>query len=81
MNEPSSPSAQSPTLSLKYLQEIIHNRIIQKKKEMHPLHNKAYLESLWTGIETLHWVSSQILTLLRHNNQPHKGLEAHFYFS
>jgi len=66
MNESSSlsPSAQS-TLPLRYLQEIIHNRIIQKKREMHPSHNKAYLEGLWTEIETLQWVSVQILTLLR----------------
>jgi hypothetical protein len=32
---------------------------------MHPSHNKAYLEGLWTEIETLQWVSGQILTLLR----------------
>ena len=63
MNEPS-PSAQTK-LPLRYLQEIIHNRIIQKKTEMHPSHNKVYLESLWTEIETLQWVSAQILTLLQ----------------
>jgi hypothetical protein len=67
MNEPSlpSPSAQSSTLPLRYLQEILHNRIIQKKREMHPSHNKAYLESLWIEIETLQWVLTEILTLLR----------------
>jgi hypothetical protein len=59
-----SPSAQS-TLLLRSLQEIIHNRIIQKKREMHPSHNKVFLESLWTEIETLQWVLTQILTLLR----------------
>jgi hypothetical protein len=59
-----SPSAQS-TLLLRSLQEIIHNRIIQKKSEMHPSHNKAYLENLWTEIETLQWVLAEILTLLR----------------
>jgi hypothetical protein len=64
MNEPSSPSAQTK-LPLRYLQEIIHNRIIQKKREMYPSHNKAYLESLWTEIETLQWVLTQIATLLR----------------
>ena len=70
MNEaPSSPPAQATTLStLRSLQEIIHNRITQKKKEMHPSHNKAYLESLWTEIETLQWVSAQILTLLRQSS-------------
>jgi hypothetical protein len=66
MNESSlpSPSAQS-TLPLRSLQEIMHNRITQKKSEMHPSHNKAYLESLWTEIETLQWVLAEILTLLR----------------
>jgi hypothetical protein len=59
-----SPSAQS-TLLLRSLQEIIHNRIIQKKREMHPSHNKAYLESLWTEIETLQWVSAQSLSVRR----------------
>jgi hypothetical protein len=66
MNEPSpTSSAQSPTLPLRYLQEILQNRITQKKREMHPSHNKAYLESLWTEIETLQWVLAEILTLLR----------------
>jgi hypothetical protein len=67
MNEspPPSPSSISSTLpSLRLLQEIIHNRINQKR-DMHPSHNKAYLENLWTEIETLQWVSAQILTLLR----------------
>jgi hypothetical protein len=59
-----SPSAQS-TLPLRTLQEIIDNRIIQKKREMHPSHNKVYLENLWTEIETLQWVLTQILMLLQ----------------
>jgi hypothetical protein len=33
--------------------------------EMNSSHNKVYLESLLTEIETLQWVLSQILTLLR----------------
>ena len=64
MNEPSSPSAQTK-LPLRYLQEIIHNRIIQKKSEMHPSHNQAHLESLHTELETLRWVLTQILVLLQ----------------
>jgi hypothetical protein len=69
MNELSlpSPSAQS-TLPLRSLQEIIHNRIKQKKREMHPYHNKVYLKSLWIEIETLQWVLAQILTLLRQSS-------------
>jgi hypothetical protein len=51
-SSPPSRSAQS-TLPLRYLQEILHNRITQKKGEMHPAHNKAYVESLWSEIEML----------------------------
>jgi hypothetical protein len=67
MNEPSSPSsrAQSTTLPLISLQEILHNRIIQKKGEIHESHNRVYNDNLWTEIETLQWVLAQILTLLR----------------
>ena len=62
----SSPSSSpSSKLPLNSLQEIIHNRIMQKKREMHPSHNKVYLESLSTEIQTLQWVSAQILMLLR----------------
>ena len=60
MNE-SSPSS---ILPLRSLQEILHNRIKQKKGEMHDSHNKAYNDNLWTEIETLRWVLAQILMLL-----------------
>jgi hypothetical protein len=66
MNEPSSP--QSPTqstTSLRSLQEILHNRIIQKKGEIHESHNRVYNDNLWREIETLQWVLGQILTLRR----------------
>ena len=65
MNEPTSPSPAQSTTPVRSLQEILQNRIIQKKMEMHPSHNKVYLESLWAEIETLQWVLAQILTLLR----------------
>jgi hypothetical protein len=67
MNEPSStsPSAQSTTLALRSLQEILHNRIIQKKGEIHESHNRAYNERIWAEIETLQWVLAQILSLVR----------------
>jgi hypothetical protein len=68
MNEssPSSPSpSQSTTLPLRSLQEILHNRIIHKKGEMHESHNRVYNDRLWTEIETLQWVLAQILMLLR----------------
>jgi hypothetical protein len=61
----SSPSAQSTTLPLRSLQEILHNRITQKKGEIHESHNRVYNDNLWREIETLQWVLAQILTLLR----------------
>ncbi|HYX55899.1 MAG TPA: hypothetical protein VE818_07050 [Nitrososphaeraceae archaeon] len=61
----SESSSQSSTLPLRSLQEILHNRITQKKREIHPSHNKAYLQGVCTEIETLQWVLAQILTLLR----------------
>jgi hypothetical protein len=62
---PSTPSAQTTTLPLRSLQEILHNRIIQKKGEIHESHNRTYNERIWTEIETLQWVLAQILTLRR----------------
>jgi hypothetical protein len=50
---------------LKALQEILHNRIMQKKEEVHDSHSEAYTGSLSREIETLHWVLAQILTLKR----------------
>jgi hypothetical protein len=60
---PNKPS--SSTVPLRSLQEILQNRIKQKKGEMHKSHNIAYNDSLYTEIETIHWVLAQILTLLR----------------
>ena len=65
MNEPTSPSAAQSTLPLKTVEEILHNRMIQKKREIHPSHNTAYLESLRIEIETLQWILAEILTLLQ----------------
>jgi hypothetical protein len=63
MSESSSPAqSQSPLTSL---QEILHNRITQKKGEIHKSHNRVYNDNLWTEIETLQWVLAQILTLLQ----------------
>ena len=64
MNEPSSPppSAQSITLPLRSLQDNCIIESYRRKREMHPSHNKAYLENLWTEIEMLQWVFAQILT-------------------
>ena len=68
MNEPTPSSPAQSTLPLKTLEEILHNRIIQKKREIHPSHNKAYLESLRIEIETLQWILAEILTLLRQSS-------------
>jgi len=67
MNEPTSPQSptQSTTLLLRSLQEILHNRIIQKKGEIHESHNRVYNDNRWTEIETLQWVLAQILTRRR----------------
>ncbi|HKG40866.1 MAG TPA: hypothetical protein VKA98_01900 [Nitrososphaeraceae archaeon] len=67
MNEPTSSQSptQSTTLPLTSLQEILHNRIIQKKGEIHGSHNRVYNDNVWTEIETLQWVLAQILMLLR----------------
>jgi hypothetical protein len=59
MNESPLSPYQSTTTSLRYLQEILQNRIIQKKREIHPSHNKASLENLWTEIETSQWILSE----------------------
>ena len=63
MSESSSPAqSQSP---LRSLQEILHNRILQKKGEIHESHNRVYNDNIWREIETLQWVLAQILTLRR----------------
>ena len=44
---------------------LLDSLTIQKKGEIHESHNIAYNDSLWTDIETIHWVLAQIITLLR----------------
>jgi hypothetical protein len=56
---------QSPPPLLKTLEDILHNRIIQKKEEMHNSQNRSVTDSLWTEIETLQWVLSQSLSVRR----------------
>ena len=43
----------------------LHNRIKQKKREIHESHSEAYTSSLSREIDTLHWVLAQILALQR----------------
>ena len=67
MNESSGGGGAVPeqVSALKALQDILHNRIKQKKRQIHESHNLACNQNLWTEIETLHWVLAQILTLRR----------------
>jgi hypothetical protein len=76
-NEPSAAEQnKTPTESplpspLKILEDMLHNRIIQKKEEIHKTtQNIADTDRLWTEIETLRWVLSQshsISRRLRHD--------------
>jgi hypothetical protein len=61
-NESATASEES---ALKALQDILHNRIMQKNGEIHESHSEAYTGSLSREIETLHWVLAKILTLKR----------------
>jgi hypothetical protein len=66
MNESTATaSSKEEVTPLKILQDILHNRIMQKKEEVHEPHSEAYTGSLSREIETLHWVLAQILTLKR----------------
>ena len=64
------PNESSPsTVSLRSLQEILYNRIIQKKAEMHRTKNTGDMtDRVWTEIETLQWVLAQILMLLQRSS-------------
>jgi hypothetical protein len=71
-NEPSAAEQnKTPTESplpspLKILEDMLHNRIIQKKEEIHKTtQNIADTDRLWTEIETLRWVLSQSLSISR----------------
>jgi hypothetical protein len=62
------PAASEQVSALKALQDILHNKIKQKKGQIHDeSHNNniVYNQNLWREIETLHWVLAQILTLKR----------------
>src|SRR5918994_4784519 len=59
VNPNESPTSAPSTLPLRSLQEILHNRIIQKKGEIHESHNRAYNERYGRD-RKLHWVLAQI---------------------
>jgi hypothetical protein len=71
-NEPSAAEEdKTPTESplpplLKILEDMLHNRIIQKKEEIHKTtQNIADTDRIWTEIEALRWVLSQSLSISR----------------
>ena len=70
MNESAAAATSEEESPLKALQDILHNRIMQKKEEVHESHNEAYTGSLSREIETLHWVLAKILTLKREYTTP-----------
>ena len=50
---------------LPQLEQKIKDRIQQAKNNMHPTHNRAYIDSLNIEIEALNWVLNEILVLIR----------------
>ena len=51
---------------LKILEDMLHNRIIQKKEEIHKTtQNISDTDRIWTEIQTLRWVLSQSLSISR----------------
>jgi hypothetical protein len=72
-NEPSAAEqdktpAESPLAPppLKILEDMLHNRIIQKKEEIHKTtQNIADTDRIWIEIETLRLVLSQSLSISR----------------
>jgi hypothetical protein len=61
----------SPPL-LKTLEDMLYNRIAQKKREMDKATERAVIDKLWTEIETLQWVLSQSLNV-RRQMEPNEG--------
>jgi hypothetical protein len=52
-------------LLLKTLEDMLHNRITEKKKQIHKTQSIEDTERLWTEIDTLRWVLSQSLSVRR----------------
>jgi hypothetical protein len=60
-------ASSSPTDPLlKIIEDMLHNKILQKKREIHKTTQSiADTERLWTQIETLQWILSQSLSIRR----------------
>jgi hypothetical protein len=83
---PNESSSSSSTVSLRSLQEILHNRIIQKKAEMHRTKNTGDItDRVCTEIETLQWVGSNTyaaaMIINRQEIKVHFGPNYHAKFS
>lgn len=63
---------QEPTPLLRLLEDILYNRIKQKKREMHKDTERAVTDKLWTEIESLQWVLGQSLNV-RRQMEPNEG--------
>jgi hypothetical protein len=50
---------------LKALEDMLHNKIKQKKEQVHKTKNIAENDKLSIEIDTLHWVLSQCLSIRR----------------
>ena len=50
---------------LRLLEDILYNRIKQKRQEMHKTRNRADTDHVWTEIETLQWILAQNLSIRR----------------
>ena len=49
----------------KEIQRIILDRIHERKRKVHKLHNIVYNDNLWLQIQTLEWALSEIRSLQR----------------
>jgi hypothetical protein len=47
------------------LQRIILDKIHERKRKIHKLHNIVYNDNLWLQIQTLEWVLSEIRSIKR----------------
>jgi hypothetical protein len=50
---------------LRQLKQKVKDKIQQAKYDMHPTHNRAYMENLKIEIETLNWILNEILVVSR----------------
>jgi hypothetical protein len=47
------------------LEQKVKDKIQKAKRDMHPTHNRAYIENLKIEIEALNWVLNEILVVSR----------------